>query len=756
MSEKPLSLLLMNPDGFAAVNERFGREAGDSVIREIVRRIQASHRSSDIVAKYGGVIFASVLSDTDTDGGRAVAEKVLANLRASPFLGGQLRLAFSVGVASLDPAEVRTQPHDLVRQADQALNATKRAGGGRVTVWRPGTEAEEAGNLDRLNGIFAGIMAKDYRNMVLLSDTVTMVAGPSDFRGLAAQVVEKLYVIFKLDRVGLFDWPDNERPRLIKGLAKHEVATGSTERVETLELGAKQCALLEEARKKGRALENRRSTGGAQILAFAVPLIVGDECLASLYLDGRVDSITLETSDLVFIRALAAQLAVALDRARLIEQEQRRQEREKQQLRSELEELRQALQQAKLVYRSEQMEAVLATAGRVAPTGATVLITGESGTGKELIARTLHQLSPRRKKPLVVVDCSSIPATLIESELFGHEKGAFTGAHQRKVGRLLEGDEGTVLLDEIGELPLELQSKLLRFVQEKQFTPVGGTRPHAVDVHLIAATNRDLSEEVKAGRFREDLYYRLNVVCLEVPPLRARPDDILYLANHFLETYAVLYHKGVQRFTPEAEAVLARHAWPGNVRELQNRIMQAVILCESEELGPVDLKLAEAEVETLEIDQMPRPRRPLLAAADSPQAASPLPAPSETSGDTSSPETTLWEKLRGTLARQIVAALGAGGAPPLGKWLRDDLVLEADTAARGMASRGATLLGTPETTFRRRLHKSSARVQKGLSARSTSWPEVRELLTSLVRSAELNGEDLLERTERVLLEEILS
>ena len=233
--------------------------------------------------------------------------------------------------------------------------------------------------------------------------------GPSDFRGLAAQVVEKLYVIFKLDRVGLFDWPDNERPRLIKGLAKHEVATGSTERVETLELGAKQCALLEEARKKGRALENRRSTGGAQILAFAVPLIVGDECLASLYLDGRVDSITLETSDLVFIRALAAQLDVALDRARLIEQEQRRQEREKQQLRSELEELRQALQQAKLVYRSEQMEAVLATARRVAPTGATVLITGESGTGKELIARTLHQLSPRRKKPLVVVDCSSIP-----------------------------------------------------------------------------------------------------------------------------------------------------------------------------------------------------------------------------------------------------------------------------------------------------------------------------------------------------------
>ncbi len=227
----------------------------------------------------------------------------------------------------------------------------------------------------------------------------------------------------------------------------------------------------------------------------------------------------------------------------------------------------------------------------VAPTEATVLICGESGTGKELIARAVHTLSPRTKGPMVTVNCAALTETLLESELFGHEKGAFTGAERLREGRFMAAHKGTIFLDEIGDVTPALQARLLRVIQEREIQRVGGDRPLHVDVRILAATNKDLRQEVEAGRFREDLFYRLNVVTLLAPPLRERVGDIPLLAQHFLTRFAERNRKRIKGFTPGAMDLLLRHAWPGNVRELENAVERAVILCAGEYAGERELPL---------------------------------------------------------------------------------------------------------------------------------------------------------------------
>jgi two-component system response regulator HydG len=242
-----------------------------------------------------------------------------------------------------------------------------------------------------------------------------------------------------------------------------------------------------------------------------------------------------------------------------------------------------------LVGSSEPMRRVLEQVRKVAPTDATVLVLGESGTGKELVARAVHDGSPRREKPFVSISCAAIPEGLLESELFGHEKGAFTGAIRRKLGRFELAHEGTLFLDEVGEIPPAVQVKLLRVLQERRFERVGGEETVEVDVRVVSATNRDLAAAVKAGRFREDLYYRLDVVPVLLPPLRERPGDVEELARFFLERVAPRLGRGVKGFSPEALELLRRHRWPGNVRELENVVEQALVFAEAEWVRPEDL-----------------------------------------------------------------------------------------------------------------------------------------------------------------------
>jgi transcriptional regulator with GAF, ATPase, and Fis domain len=244
-----------------------------------------------------------------------------------------------------------------------------------------------------------------------------------------------------------------------------------------------------------------------------------------------------------------------------------------------------------IVGTSPPMQSVFRKVEKIAPTDISVLITGETGTGKELIAREIHNRSPRATKPFVTINCGAIPENLLESELFGHVKGAFTGAVSNKQGKFQAADGGTLFLDEIGEMPIELQVKILRALQERVVFRVGDTRPESCDIRILAATNRDLEKEIHNGRFREDLYYRLNVVNVELPPLRVRGDDVLVIARYLLSRYAREYDAKVKGFSPNAAVAIRKHNWPGNIRELENRIKKAIVLCESTVIGPDDLGL---------------------------------------------------------------------------------------------------------------------------------------------------------------------
>jgi two-component system response regulator HydG len=275
---------------------------------------------------------------------------------------------------------------------------------------------------------------------------------------------------------------------------------------------------------------------------------------------------------------------------------------ERRNLRVETENLRRQLRERDgeglqgLVGTSPAMQKVYRVARQVAAAKATVLITGESGTGKGELAKAVHQLGPRAKSPFVSLQCAALAESLLESELFGHERGAFTGADRRRIGRFEQAQGGTLFLDEIGEIPLATQVKLLRVLQEKTFERVGGNESITVDVRLVAATNRDLAADVREGRFREDLYYRLNVVHIEMPPLRIRGADVLVLANHFLRRFAEENHKAIDGFTDRARGKFVGPRWPGNVRELENAIERAVVLCEGSTIDEGDLPVDVAPI----------------------------------------------------------------------------------------------------------------------------------------------------------------
>jgi len=311
--------------------------------------------------------------------------------------------------------------------------------------------------------------------------------------------------------------------------------------------------------------------------AVSVPLTIKGRIIGTLNAGSRTTGRYGE-GDLSLLTAIGEQVALALENLLAYEEIAALKTRLEEENLYLQEEVRSEAAFGEVVGESPAILGVLAKVSKVADTGSTVLVTGETGTGKELVVRAIHGLSRRKDKILVKVNCAALPAGVIESELFGHEKGAFTGALTRKIGRFELANGGTLFLDEIGDLPLELQAKLLRVLQDGEFERVGGTQPLKVDVRLIAATNRDLQQFVREERFRADLYYRLNVFPISIPPLRERPGDIPHLARHFAMLYASKMGKRVGRIGAQAMDRLSAYSWPGNVRELQNVIERAVIL----------------------------------------------------------------------------------------------------------------------------------------------------------------------------------
>ncbi|MBL6458491.1 sigma-54-dependent Fis family transcriptional regulator [Belnapia sp. T6] len=330
------------------------------------------------------------------------------------------------------------------------------------------------------------------------------------------------------------------------------------------------------------------------------------------------------------------------------------------------------------VHRDPAMAALLARAAQLAGAQASLLITGESGTGKEVLARHIHRHSRRAHGPFVALNCAALPEALLESELFGHEKGAFSGAVAARRGKFEQADGGTLLLDEIGEMDLRLQAKILRVIQEREVDRLGGGAPVKVDVRLLAATNRDLAAEVQAGRFRADLYFRLNVLALHIPPLRERPQDILALAAHFAARFAEANGLPPRRLAPAAEALLLAHPWPGNVRELENALHRAVLLARGPEIGP----------EAVELTVLPRAMAP--SAAPAVEAASPATP----------------RGVAGLVGRKV-------------EEVERDLILETLTHCLGNRTRAAEILGISIRTLRNKLHDYRA---QGLAVPATVPP----------------------------------
>ena len=311
-----------------------------------------------------------------------------------------------------------------------------------------------------------------------------------------------------------------------------------------------------------------------------LPLMVGENCLGSLNI-GSIESGDPDPEDVEFLEQVAKQIALAIDHVRAYEEISRLRDQLARENAYLLEEIKISHDFGAMVGKSQKVRAILELAQAVAPTNTSVLITGETGTGKELLARFIHELSPRQDKPFVRINCAALPAGLVESELFGHEKGAFTGAEQLRPGKFELANGGALFLDEVGEMPLEAQAKLLRVLQDGVIERVGSTQSLEVDVRIIAATNADLAEAMSKGQFRSDLFYRLHVFPIEVPPLRERPQDIPLLARHFIEKNRLVFKRSCQDIDETSLQKLLEYHWPGNIRELKNIIERAMILSNS-------------------------------------------------------------------------------------------------------------------------------------------------------------------------------
>lgn len=342
------------------------------------------------------------------------------------------------------------------------------------------------------------------------------------------------------------------------------------------------------------AQEDERFTGSESIViqqihsVICTPLIQSEQVLGAIYMDRRMSKEKFGDDSLQFLNAFSTQAVIAIQNAQLFSELQKENKKLKEQISTK--ELF-----PEIIGKSEPMLRVFQMVNSVAASSASVLIEGESGTGKELIARAIHKNSENRDKPFIPIFCGSLSEGILESELFGHKKGAFTGASADKPGLFEEADGGTILLDEIGEIAMNIQTKLLRIIQEGELKRVGETKFQKVNVRILSATNKDLKEEVKKGKFREDLFYRLNVINIRMPSLHERYGDIILLAEHFLKFYSFKNKKSFKGFTKDALRYLQEYAWPGNVRELENTIERAVILCNTPEITPDVFQLHDTE-----------------------------------------------------------------------------------------------------------------------------------------------------------------
>jgi transcriptional regulator with GAF, ATPase, and Fis domain len=447
-----------------------------------------------------------------------------------------------------------------------------------------------------LGAVLSGDPERDVRNVEMLLRTIDELYSAHDLDEILRKVIDRTIELAGADRGALF---------LSSPQGTLEIAVARDSAGHDL---PPQQALTRSL--PGRALETGRAVvltdtaapGQRDALStsilldelrsiLCVPLPGGERPMGILYADGRRPAAAFGPAELAFFEAFAVHSAMAIERVRMHEAQARLEQSRRHRLEAENASLKAQLGTDAPIGQSLAMRGALDLLRQVAASDTTVCLIGETGTGKEILARYLHRLSPRSKRPFVAIDCGALPEGLIESELFGHERGAFTGADTSREGRFREAEGGTIFLDEIGELPLLLQTRLLRVLQERTVQPVGGKGRIPIDVRVVCATHRDLEQRIGEGQFRKDLYYRIAVVTVPIPALRERDDDISLLAHHFLTRYAATYGRVLTDFTREAMEALLEHDWPGNVRELENRVQRAALLARRPYVTKRDLGL---------------------------------------------------------------------------------------------------------------------------------------------------------------------
>jgi hydrogenase-4 transcriptional activator len=569
----PVTLLLVNPDGFSECNQQYGRELGDQVLNEIMLKMANMLRADDFASRYSGVVFAAYLPDTNEQQGQLLAARMLQMLGNKPFSQKKINLQFSVGLATLEAEEQLGQQSslELFRRANSAMQAARSAGDGKLVSWQPRLDINILGNLDPMSGKFSEVPGDDFRLMTLQWDIIRLIGSTQSLQTFSKEICQLLTTGLQSEFSGLYLKQGDNLTSLSCSAVSDEVDVAKIH--HWVQKNSKFAA-------SARGIIPFHKL--ASYYSAVIPLVTGGECLGVLTVCWKLQEHSVVETCIGQLQQVTPNLAAEIDRITLLQQDNDRRVVAPQKSGAQA-----------LLFESPAMHTLMQQLQLVAPTDASVLVIGESGTGKEGIALQIHKQSLHPDKPFITVDCTTIVEQLIESELFGHRKGAFTGASSDQPGLIAQADGGTLFLDEVGELPLDIQSKLLRFVQEKTYVAVGDQRVRKVDVRLILATNRNLTDDIAAGRFRADLFYRINVFTLNLPPLHQRDDDPLLLSRHFLHKFSKQYHKEIKGFSDTAISKLRAYGWPGNVRELRNCMMRAVILCSGYVIEPEHLVLQE-------------------------------------------------------------------------------------------------------------------------------------------------------------------
>ena len=670
-TETSLCQMLISPDGVD------GNEA-DKIIEKLSHQLNQYVRSTDLVSVFAGSLLSVSMPYTSILEGEKIAKTLLQEINSNTGIGEKNR--FSVGLAYSIAGD--QQPLELFRRTTMALNNALSTGGNKVVVWNEDFEKVIASRTNEIQ------MELESHNVVLLWNVMNVLSRAEDVESLCRGFCEHMFHFFNFNRIALLTRV-NESVLAVAAFVQGE---GKVDSVSDLGLSAAEFQLINSLMIDG--------SGDAKLDKTWL-FDLGSERV--LFLDPVEPN---EPAQSEFLRSLVAYFSAGMSRFELVPEPEPEDD---------------FFKVGDLVYRSPQLGSIIESIKLVAPTDATVLITGDTGTGKEMFAKYVHDLSPRSDKPFIIVDCGTIVGSLIESELFGHVRGAFTGADKNFSGRLKEADGGTVLLDEIGELPLDVQIKLLRFVQDREIAPVGTSEYLSVDTRIIAATNKDLKKMVEEGTFREDLYYRLNVFAIETPRLKDRQEDILLLAEHYLDLYSRRYSKGPLSFSADAEQAMLQHEWPGNVRELINVVNRAVILCKESSVNQIHLGL--------------------FSKTEGLPAVKPV------------GQVSLRERIRELVDRSLGMK---PDLPPIGQWLEEDLILTSIEDNSRILSRAATSLGIAETTLRRKVGRLKDTYGNPGPERPQGWIDANKMLQELLDLAKERRIPVLDLASRTLAKEIES